>query len=222
MGCLRNKIGSPIWDPRGAIVVLAAIGPRGQKSSVLGWLSSFFAGTHEYYASTNVFGPNGSEASRSRHQPPYELEMLTRASEFLPRALVHRQAFTAREYTTPSGIMLLFNLIPTGEGPTGPAVEFDSGPIIPNELFPLGLNVDIFYGEQVVFSSGDSSYPGYDMITEELREDGLEVYGASHVMMMYPANDTYTGLLTGNFEYRITITDSDSYGWNVVVPYAVQ
>ena len=218
--CTRTKaVGTnPRWEPKGAIILVGSIGPRGTNSSLLGWLTSFLAPNHLYFRSTNVLAPG-----RYHSPSPYDEEMseLAALKTTKDRPLVPKQTFSLAEYASLSGIVLLFNLVPTPDAPTG-LHELGSGPMIPNFLFPLQLNCDIHQNGSAVYTAGDSSIPGYDMITEPLRQDGMPVDGASHVMMLFPANDTYTTTASGAFEYEVSITDAVGQGWSIVVPYTVE
>lgn len=215
-GCLRAKRGNPSWEPKGAIILLASVGTRGPGATIFPWLSMFLAPNHRWYMGVNVFGP-----SINQHPPPYDEEMYDLSQVGL-RPKTPKQVFSVAEYSAPSGIVLLFNLVPSSNAPMGLASEFDSGPIIPNDLFPLLINFDVYRDGLPEISEGDSYYPDYNSLGEPVREDGMPVDGASHVMMEFSVNDTFTSPGPGTFEYNVTITDHGGGGWEIIVPYTVE
>ena len=136
-----------------------------------------------------------------------------------------RQIYTLAEYTAPSGIVLLFTLVPSPGARMGLAAEFDYGPIIPNDVFPLLLDPDVHLDDMLRQTAGDDEYPGYDALTGPVREDDdgnpIEVEGASHVILAFPLNNTFTTSGTGEYKYQVTITDRKGDGWLVVAPFSV-
>jgi hypothetical protein len=220
--CRRDIVGTPAWEPTGAIILPASVNTY-TFTTLPGWLGSFLEGYHRLYRDAGIFGPG------KVHLPPYdeELSMLAAAKadpRGVPTPMLPRQQYTLAEYTAPSGIVLLFSLVPSVGAPMGLAAEFDDGPIIPNSVFPLSIDPDVYLNDELRQPAGDTEYPGYDMLREPVRvdDDGnpIEVEGASHVILAFPLNDTFAGG-TGQFQYQVRIIDRNSEGWLVMAPFTV-
>jgi hypothetical protein len=134
---------------------------------------------------------------------------------------VPRQRFTTAEYTPRSGIVLLFTIVPSDGAREGLAAEFESGPIIPNDLFPFALVCTIERDGSPVFIAPESLYPAHDTFNEPVRSDERPVDGASHLVLACPSNDSYTMVGPGSFEYVVSIEDEAGGKWLIEVPYDV-
>jgi hypothetical protein len=201
-----------MWEPTGAIVVRATVGEFPEP--IFTWLTTFFLSNHMRYEPENVFGPGTAP-----HDGPYNDEMFDLA---LVKGLVPQQAFSVAQYTPRSGIVLLLSIVPSDGAREGLAAEFDWGPIIPNDLFPLTLAYDILEDGEQAFDAPDSLYPAHDTLSPPVRSDRRTVDGASHVVVGFPANESYTKVGPGNFEYVVSIEDKAQGKWLVHVPYTVQ
>src|SRR5262249_20811480 len=75
------------------------------------------------------------------HASPYDTELSAGA---LAGGYVSQSVFTSDQITLhPNGVYFAYMLVPD-PGITGSSRDFASGPVIPNSLFPVATNVDVW------------------------------------------------------------------------------
>ena len=177
------------------------------------------ADLHLFAAPTGPFSEQTSEAlfpahfpTRVVHQPPYVQELTEGlALTGFPEGAV----FDVSEFTFPSGVYLGFVLAPGPAAPNGSAFDFASGPIIPNSVFPVLVQGDVFLNG-ALFEGGAFALN----IPPAVALDGY-----SHIVAAVFEDSSFAppGLtdLTGAYEYRLTLRDSGNNGYNVVGEFSL-
>jgi len=206
-GCTRTKIGAPLWEPTGIVAV-----PSNMPSfeAYLTFLDNLTSPNHAYDVNDNIIGP------ALPHAGPYDDELYGLA---VAKNVPVKQTFSVAEFSDPSGVTIMMNIIPSAGAATGSSVDFASGPIIPNALFPIAVDGDMFREGVLYDAEFDSSYPGYPGQTPPIVKDG-----PSHLVWFFGENSSFGPLntpATGSFAFKLKITDSTGAGWNVTVPFTV-
>jgi hypothetical protein len=101
----------------------------------------------------------------------------------------------------PSGVYYAHILVPD-PGTTGSSLDFASGPIIPNRLFPLTDDTDLLRNGIIVDSEFDAEYTalaGFDGYSH------TTAFNASHAGFFPPGTE-----LQGSYEFRSVLRDSVS------------
>jgi hypothetical protein len=207
VGCTRTKIGAPLWEPSGVVAVPSSM-PSFE--GYLTFLNDLTAPNHTYDMNDNIIGPGPA------HAGPYDNELYGMA---VAKSVPVKQAFTVAEFSDPSGVTIMMNIIPSAGAAVGSSVDFASGPIIPNALFPIAVDGDMLREGVMYDADFDSSYPVYPGMTPPIVKDG-----PSHLVWFFGENSSFgpeNTPATGNFEFNLNITDSTGAGWNVKVPFTV-
>ena len=146
------------------------------------------------------------------HDPPYDHEF----SEGLAlTGFAQGASFSVAEFTDPSAVHLGYILVPTANAPTGSSFDFTSGPIIPNNVFPISILGDVYQnGLPFELNAFNISLPA---------QAGAD--GRSHFIVENWENSSFAppGLpsLVGDYEYRLTIRDANNNGYNVLGQFQV-
>jgi hypothetical protein len=124
--------------------------------------------------------------------------------------------FSRSEFSEGMGVYLVWMNVPT-PGTTGSSPDFDSGPIIPNSLFPI----------HVVGSSVHNGAP-FSFLFEgdvpALNTAGFNVDGASHFPFFIADNADFGppgAKLRGSYDWHITMTDTSGSGWRIEAHFAI-
>ena len=118
------------------------------------------------------------------------------------------------------GVYLAWMNVPRKDNaPVGSSPDFDHGPIIPNQLFPI--HVMIQYSRDGVFDSGTSEF---DVPALDSSPSGEPVDGHSHFpMWTNDSSGSYLGMpADASYTWVITMTDAGGDGWNFAIPYNVK
>jgi hypothetical protein len=150
------------------------------------------------------------------HASPYDTELSTNAAA---AGLVSRSVFPREAITlNPNGVYFHMMMLPA-PGDVGSSRDFASGPVIPNTLFPMTWNSDVYRNGILV-----DRLLGADG-TISPRAGDLPHTGASHrapgVVVWHPWDDAPTAGAIGNYELRWSLTDAQGNGWNMVAPFRV-
>jgi len=150
------------------------------------------------------------------HAGPYDDELYSLA---IAQGITPKQTFTEAEFSDPSGVTIMMNIVPSEDAVTGSSFDFDSGPIIPNALFPIAVDGDVLREGVMYDAAFDSSYPGYPAMVPPIEKDG-----PSHLVWFFGESSAFgppATPATGSFEFKLVITDSTGAGWNLTVPFTV-
>lgn len=155
------------------------------------------------------------------HAPPYTAEI---AAGVVAAGYHEGVRFTTSEFSEGMGVYLAWMNVPI-EGTTGSSPDFDSGPIIPNNLFPFFI-----IGKTV---HNGREFDGDSLATQPLaapNKSGFNVDGASHLPGFVAANADFgpSGTpLVGSYTYRIEINDTAvpmatwGPGWRIEVDFTI-
>jgi len=208
--CKRTKIGSPSWEPTGLTAIAGQVGST-TPDVFISFLGNLVAPNHAFDENDFVIGP------AIAHPGPYDDEVGTLAEE---KGFRPKQTFHASEFTAPGGIVILLNLVPSKGAPVGSSFDFASGPIIPNALFPIAVDGDLFRDGVLYDPFFDSSYAGYLGMTPPILRDG-----PSHLPWFFGENSGFgppNVPATGKYEFKLKITDATGAGWQVQMPFSVK
>jgi hypothetical protein len=125
--------------------------------------------------------------------------------------------FQVNEITgDPMNVWMIWADIPNANAPIGSSEDFESGPIIPNGLYP-GTNTVALVRDGVVL---DSAHPSIDPDEGvDGHSHGITIFGvAGTAADWFPDGGTE---LPGDYEFRNTLRDAAGNGWDVTVPFQV-
>jgi hypothetical protein len=190
-----TQVGSPIWRPVDF-----------QLFSAPGYSDEDFNRTLDALAPLD---PRGVTNYTTPHGPPYDAELSTNAvaAGFLNRTVFSREALGAN----PNAIFFAFMLVPE-PGITGSSRDFASGPVIPNSLFPWHFSSEVWKDGALFFDQGEGP--------EGARPTDQPFDGASHRFSGSSYWNRGANYL-GNYEFRLSLIDSQGNGWDIVAPFKV-
>ena len=207
-----EPIGSPTWKPVDFHVYSAAVGTAddGFAEFTQNTVAVLPPPKHQLCAELGI-GPG------TPHQPPYnhEIDRNLDATDF-NESLV----FRVPEFSPPNGVWATWMVVPY-PGTIGSSPDFASGPIIPNTLFPIHVVGQAFRNNLL----WDPNLGGSDVppLTDQL-SCPFSVDGHSHFPIFFADNASFGlgGPATGDYEYRVTMTDSTGNGWSITVRFKVR
>ena len=225
-----REVGDPIWRPVDFHLFSAPAGtPESGFAEFLETARRIYP--EPYYTlppGTNVF-LRGSVVT----PPPYDREIQAALARL---GFEDDRTFSASDFGvgTNRGVFFTFTLVPA-PGVTGSSENFASGPIIPNELFPITLtgvayrNGDVF--DPILLGPTGLSIPALHVV--DPRFPAREGWGWSHqligiveTLQFYPFEwngVTYPRTAPeGRYQYEIRIRDAEGNGWNVTTRYVVK
>jgi uncharacterized protein YjbI with pentapeptide repeats len=196
------KIGNPVWKPVDAQLFSAPANPFDQEfGQVYNTLLPYDTPLAENYVP---------------HAPPYDTEL---SDSMIAGGYVSRSVFTPDAITLePNGVYFAYLMVPD-PGSTGSSRDFTLGPIIPNSLFPISTNVDVWLDGVLVDRT-----PGADAVIPVQPRDAF-FQGTSHLEYVFaiwhPWDDDLTVGPLGSYELRLSIRDVGGSGWDIVAPFQV-
>ncbi len=195
-----TKVGSPTWRTGDFQLFTAPAAP---------FPDAFFATLDQLLP---LEGP-GVE-TYTPHPGPYDTELSTNAAAagFVNQSIFPQSAIML----DPNGVYFAFMMLPD-PGVTGSSRDFESGPIIPNSLFPMTTHAEMWLDGILVETLQDGMV--------NIRPGDVDFDGASHrapaQVVWYPwANDPEAGPL-GEHEIRWSLRDAEGNGWDMVAPFTV-
>jgi hypothetical protein len=209
-GCIRTKIGKPIWEISGVVVLAGDVGTD-SFDPMIAFLENWTKPNHKWWGDPDyLIGPDKA------HAGPYNDELYTLATA---KNLKLKQTFSKAEFTGPKGVWVAFNIIPGEGAPTGSSFDSASGPILPKAIFPLTEDGDTYRNGELYDPFFDGSFSGQHNLHPPIDKDG-----ASHLFWFF-GEDNYFGPENtpndGSYEFYLKITDATGRGWNLTVPYTV-
>jgi len=210
-GCARAPVGHPTWEPKGAVVLVGGVGSASAGSGALvSFLGDLFQPNHRFFMREFSIGP------AQPHDGPYDDEAFALA---VAAGVTPRQRLTTADYTAPSGVVVIINVVPGKGAPSGSSFDFDSGPILPNARFPIHV-LGSLLREGAPLELFDSYYLGYDQFMPAIAKDG-----PSHLFVLVADNSSFVPGVpaAGHYELHIQAVDEtgDGAGWNMIVPFVV-
>lgn len=211
-GVQMKPIGHPTWKPVDFHVFTAAIGTAedGYAEFQQNMIAVLPPPKHKWCTDLGV-GPGVP------HQPPYnhEIDRNLDRTDFR-ESLV----FRAPEFSPPNAVWATWMTVPW-PGRIGSSPDFKFGPIIPNALFPVQVVGQTFRNNQpwdpylAIFA--------VPPLTDQL-SCPFSVDGHSHFPLFFADNYSFGtgGPIAGQYEYRVTMTDTTGDGWSIVVKFTVR
>jgi len=207
-----SKIGHPIWKPVDFHVFTAAMGTADDNYAEFGQnqVNLLFPLRHQ---SCNELGIGPGVP----HHPPYTQEMEAGLDIM---NFKDSQFFQVADFSPPNAVWAAWMTVPNF-GKTGSSPDFQSGPMIPNKLFPIHVAGETFRNNQL----WDPYLGSFDVpaLTTQL-SCPFSVDGHSHFPVFYADNSSFGpgGPIPGHYEYRITMMDATGNGWSITVDFRVQ
>ena len=146
------------------------------------------------------------------------------------------RTFSASDFGVGSnrGVFFTFTLVPA-PGVIGSSENVASGPVIPNELFPITVtgvayrNRDVF--DPILFGPDGLTIPALHVVDPRFPERegwgwSRQMIGTLETLQFYPfPHDGVTYPRTapeGRYRYEIELRDAEGNGWNVTTRYVVK
>jgi hypothetical protein len=217
-----RQIGHPTWEPVDAHIFTAPIG------TVESPCCDLFLDT----ATTALPPPNHVPDSilfigpGAPHDPPYDQEF---AAGLASSGFREATTFSTSEFSLPSAVYAMWMIVPTARSPySGKSQDFESGPIIPNELFPITVNGTALRNAQAwdpfVGNFVRDSLPVIGTLYDPVRYQDVD--GDSHFPVFYadaidfgPAVDPAAA--AASYEYQVEMRDSTGAGWDISARFRV-
>jgi hypothetical protein len=119
-------------------------------------------------------------------------------------------------------------LVPRANAPNGPSPDFASGPVIPNDLFPLTVTIDVFRNGVLFEDQGVLAIPSLSTIGVATDINGntvdftglnwshLPVLGWTDLTFGPPGTDP-----VGDYTIVGSLRDAGGNGWDFSLPFRV-
>jgi hypothetical protein len=203
--CTRAPIGAPTWEPVGAVIFREPVVGTDDDVPFLG---TVLGPNHLRYATVGAFGPG------SPHAGPYdgELDALLSAQHLFPL-----QQFPYHSVGGGPSIAIMVVIRPSPGAAVGRSADFESGPIIPNALFPLRVAADL--QPPMLDPAFDATIPGTDAFMPPIAADG-----ASHAFLRFRASTTFARAQIGRigaYALNVTVTDATGAGWTLTIVFSI-
>jgi hypothetical protein len=206
-----TPIGNPTWRPVDTHLFSAEIG-----TAETGY-AEFFENAQALLPPPNhVPHPDLGIGPGAPHPPPYDSEF----ADSIAALGFHEGAwFQQDEFSNGMGVWLVWMTVPA-PGTIGSSPDFESGPIIPNSLFPIHVSATDWHNNQFFSVIAEFDVPPLD----ENLDPPFDVDGHSHFPIFLADNADFGPpgtKLTGSYQYRIETTDQQGNGWQIVAYFAV-
>lgn len=158
------------------------------------------------------------------HPGPYDNELIEGVA-----AAGHlvTDVFTVDEFTS-GWTIYTYSLVPDLNAPEGRSPDFDNGPVIPNEIFPIEVTVD-------VLSNGNSIGGSYQYLLESLSSYGKVTFDNGHKTDFTELNWSHIDFFSfvnasgsrvedapvGEYAWEIRMQDENGDGWDFRLPFSV-
>jgi hypothetical protein len=193
--------GAPIWRPADVHIFAAPIG-----------FSPDYAEAQQVVNA--ILPPPNHENGGigAPHPPPYDTEL---AQGVANQGYKEGERFATADFSTGNGIFMVWMTLPA-PGTIGSSTDFDAGPIIPLDVFPMTIS-GVANHDGAVFDPSLTNQ-------EAPRRDDLGVDGISHYAVYTATNQDFGppgADLAGSYEYRVTIVDVQGNGWVIVARFTL-
>lgn len=124
--------------------------------------------------------------------------------------------FAKDEFSNGMGLWVVWMNVPA-PGVTGSSPDFASGPIIPNDLFPIHVE-----GKDYHNGAFFSVLGAFDVVS--FRDAGFDVDDGSHFPIFFADNADFGppgAKFNGSYTYVMTIVDASGNGWTVEAHFTV-
>jgi hypothetical protein len=208
-----TQVGSPKWTVADMHMFAAPLGnPGNGYADFLTTGGTFLTPPNHVPHAQLGLGPGAP------HAGPYNNEM---GANIAAAGYTETTTFTASQWGGDLGIWFTYAVLPDGST-TGSSPDFASGPIIPNNLFPLKVEIDTFRNGVLYDSTGVYTVPA---LNDPTLTPSFAVDGASHYPFFLVDNASFAAdpslPLTGNYEYRFEARDARGQGYDIVQAFQV-
>ena len=192
-----KPIGNPMWKPVDFHIFTA---------DTVNWQNSLQSVLHPTrHQWCSELGISPGEA----HKPPYdkEIEGGMDISNFQDSLV-----FKVADFNLPNAIYVMWMNVPS-PGTTGSSPDFQSGPIIPNTIFPITLTGAAYRDGKFFFDWGHGTVPP---LTDQL-SCPFQVDGHSH----FPYYMWDWEGIPGHFDWQLKMVDTTGNGWLINIKFTV-
>jgi hypothetical protein len=207
-----HKIGHPTWKPVDFHLFTAALGTADSG------FAEYFDNLQKVLPPPNhLLHPELSLGPGAPHPGPYGRELKQTISH---AGFREDTQFRLSEFLEPNGIWFVWMNVPDKGAPSGRSVDSERGPIIPNSLFPMHLEWDVYHDG---VKDGETST--YDRPPLPQVNPPFDVEGDSHYPQFLIINESADGsarVKAGHWEHRATLTDATGNGWIIEVRFKVK
>ncbi|MFO0555899.1 MAG: hypothetical protein U0271_46405 [Polyangiaceae bacterium] len=196
-----EKMGSPLWEPADYHQFSVTVGSQFENfGDVIAAVLP--PPNHQNHPNLGV-GPGAP------HAGPYDVELATTIAAL---GYEEHSTWPFADGALPKAILSVWMMVPSAGAPTGSSPDFASGPIIPNTIFPIHVQVDA-YADGVMLQG--YSYAFNVPPLDASLDPPFNVDGHSH-FPMFDAG-AFDGLpsIPGTLETHIVMTDAAGDGWTL-------
>lgn len=206
-----TPIGSPTWKPVDFHLFSAPVGTADSGYVEFGQTMEALLPppNHQWHPALGI-GPGAA------HQPPYDGEM---AAGVAAQGYREGVRFNQGEFSNGMGVWTTWMTVPY-PGVTGSSPDFASGPIIPNDLFPIHVSATASHNGALFSTVFVGDVPALDGNLDP----PFAVDGHSHFPFFLADNADFGppgARLRGSYQWDIEMVDVSGNGWQIRVQFAV-
>ena len=222
-----EKIGDPIWEPRGYSLSSFEIPQHTGFSSIQNQRRFVSEMLGDAYVARENYELGGFQAEPI--EGPYDL--------VFPHAVaaaggIDTDVFLLQEARDPGTILMLTTLIPSENAPTGPSVDGLNSPIFPDEIFPMEYNLASIKLDGIEQLPDDCiciaeipALSDYGIVTDEYGEEhdltGLHWTHDFTTFGYTQKRNVSVSDILGDYRIVDEYRDAQGHGWNVTYSYSV-
>jgi hypothetical protein len=128
---------------------------------------------------------------------------------------VDKSAFITPEFSNGMGVFLMYMLVPGPGAPVGSSLDYASGPIIPNSIYPISQAFSTYFSDGTLADSSGS-------FSVNVLHPSLD--GESHTPFFVADSFDFMTADRGiahEFEYRIELRDAAGNGYDIKASFTV-
>lgn len=192
----KTVVGSPLWEP----VDFHQFSASQDYESVVSALLA--PPDHTFHPALGI-GPGAA------HPGPYDTEL---GQSVAALGYEEHSVFPKEDGLPPKLIYHVWMVVPSEGAPTGKTPDFDSGPMIPNTVFPIHVTVEFYHDDMPI----DGYYWEFDVPALNMTLDPpFDVDGHSHFPIFGQTGFSVLPNETGTVETRVSMIDADGNGWDL-------
>jgi hypothetical protein len=210
LGVHLTRVGDPIWKPVDFHMFSAPLGTA--ESGYVEFMETTLGLLPEPY---HTLHPELGVGPGTAHNPPYDQEM---ADGVAAQGYRETMRFRPPEFRKGMGVWTAWMNVPD-PGTTGSSPDFGSGPIIPNELFPIHVTANSTRNGAPYSAVFDGYVPALDAVNPPFLVDGH-----SHFPFFLADNADFGPpgtQVNGTYQWNVTMRDSAGNGWDIQVDFII-
>jgi hypothetical protein len=215
-GVTQTAVGAPSWQVTDVIQISLLVGNENNGFAQLGpsYDNLFLP----------LYGLEGFIGANANIHPIFRpVERNERDYDGVLSALVaingyeSKTTFTREEFETDNGILVLFVFEPGPGSPVESSYDFDSGPVLPTELFPMSMNWIVVKDAMTWWEDAPFELPGYHQYDPPVPGSGSShrIFGVQIIDVLNPAD------AVGTYQQTFEVLDAGGAGWTITVPLTV-